>query len=536
MFSVIIAALFSGCLSSPRSISSDYEILPVKPDGFAVSKRVLLVADNQLNHLYGEPMWLRNELFDHIVSVAIRPVQQDLFGPDILRWTLEYYGHRIPVVHLGDGTNMACVGEFKSFTEIMDTARGSWVMAPGNHDAYMLGNLHTEKEDWWEKACLRAEGPMTKDLFVKEYLAHLKNQHPEFGTYLDSHPKKGEWRSSGDNKTFLRAVAWKIDEEKPYRSFVLQELDLSRSDSDLAVSAILLDSTQFKNAPTLVPGPLSYNAGINGSALSDQMDLAKKWLQNDPTGKKMTILMVHHPYANLIKSTKSMIDEFRTQYRIPLYVSGHTHHGEYFVRGGDNGWIEMNVGSIVDWPIEFRTFEIHEINDDPNSLIFRAPLFRIPDMWDHAVPPRKVECNAQEWEIAETQAKDFYLAHTYRFSPAPDKTQKDLLVALLHTYRNLINKVESADDNTVWPTGSSSDRDVLGLINNALENKNVNEMTTLLIALGEFEARRKPKDEMIQRDYRICQSVWASKYDKVKGRKPVITDPYIQFPKGDKNE
>ena len=94
-----------------QSISSRFEISPDKPDGFALSKIVMLVGDNQHNHLYGDPIWLRSELIDKVVSVTIRPVQQDLFGQDILRWALELYGSQLPVIHLGDGTNMACSGE-----------------------------------------------------------------------------------------------------------------------------------------------------------------------------------------------------------------------------------------------------------------------------------------------------------------------------------------------------------------------------------------------------------------------------------------
>lgn len=535
---IIIAAFFMGCAGPPQSISSKYEILPEKPDGYSVSKRVLLVADNQLNHLYGDPFWLRNELFDKFVPVTIRPVQQDLFGQDILKWVLEYYGKRFPVVHLGDGTNIACIGEFESFCEIMNTSKQPWVMAPGNHDAYLLGNLHKVGKDW-ENACMRANGPLTKDRFVNEYLNHLKEENSDFGKYLDNHPDQGEWRNKEDRNIFLQSVAYKIDKDKPYRSYVLQEINLCRGDSDLPVYAILMDSAQYENAPTIPPvPPISYSAGLNGSMLSDQMDIAEKWLSNNQTVKKITILMVHHPYAKLIKSTRSTIDKFREKFRIPLYVSGHTHHGEYFVRGGDNGWLELNIGSIVDWPTEFRTFEIHQIKSNPDNLIIRTPLFRIPDIWDNAVPPRKPQCNTEEWEIKKTDAKDFYLALNYKHSLNPKKTQKDLMVALLHTYSNLLIAVESAEDNNVWIEGCSSDQDILKSIEETVKDKGIDKMTSLLIALEDFDKRRKAKNPLVHRDYRLWQAVWASKYDKLKGRKPVITDPYIRFPfpKGGSNE
>ena len=86
---VVATILFlgSGC-ALKDSMSSRYHISPDKPDGFSLTKNVMLVADNQLNHLYGEPIWMRSQFVTKVVSVSIRPVQQDLFGQDILRWVL----------------------------------------------------------------------------------------------------------------------------------------------------------------------------------------------------------------------------------------------------------------------------------------------------------------------------------------------------------------------------------------------------------------------------------------------------------------
>ena len=222
--------LASGC-ALKDSMSARYQISSEKPDGFSLTKNVILVADNQLNHLYGEPIWMRSQLVTQFVRVSIRPVQQDLFGQDILRWVLDTYGIRMPVVHLGDAVNMACVGEFETFLEIM-SATGSqpWVMAPGNHDAFLMGNLQTPTADW-DAACQRAGGRLTKDMLVGKYLKHLHRQDSGFRAALpavDNLPAKGEWRSDAPpGSVFLRAVAWSIDEARPHRSFIIQELDLS---------------------------------------------------------------------------------------------------------------------------------------------------------------------------------------------------------------------------------------------------------------------------------------------------------------------
>ena len=84
---IFCAILSSGC-ALKDSMSSSYRITGEKPDGFSFSKNVILVADNQLNHLYGEPIWMRSQFVTQFVRVSIRPVQQDLFGQGILRWVL----------------------------------------------------------------------------------------------------------------------------------------------------------------------------------------------------------------------------------------------------------------------------------------------------------------------------------------------------------------------------------------------------------------------------------------------------------------
>ena len=163
----LFVLLLMTCCERKLSLSERYEILPEKPDGFALSKNVILVADNQHNYLYGDPVWLRSGLTDKFVKVAIRPVQQDLYGQDMLRWVLELYGSRMPVIHLGDACNMACSGEFEEFLEIMSAATKPWVMAPGNHDAYLFGNMHLKFGDETWTSLLRPQNigkrPITFD-------------------------------------------------------------------------------------------------------------------------------------------------------------------------------------------------------------------------------------------------------------------------------------------------------------------------------------------------------------------------------------
>ena len=523
------------------SMSSRYQISVDKPDGFSLTKNVILVADNQLNHLYGDPIWMRSQLVTQFVRVTIRPVQQDLFGQGILQWVVDVYGKQRPIIHLGDAANMGCVGEFERFLGIM-SAPGvrPWLMAPGNHDAYLMGNSQNVVEDW-QRACERAGGPLTKDMLGAAYLRHLHLQDEGFREAfpdVDNLPSSGEWRSdAAAGSVFLRAVAWSIDAGRPHRSFVVQEIDLGlppAPDGSLPahpVTAILLDTSQFPNPPTLVPVP-GPNAGLNGNLQPDQLDVITRWMSNVDAGT-ISVLMGHHPFGTLLPDARAAVDQLRKQHDVPLFVSAHTHLGQYFVRGGSEGWLELNVGSIVDYPIEFRTFSMHEGPD--GGVLFRTPQFRIPDLWGTLAGDRAPQCDSQ-WE-AMPEDPDFYLTYLDGSSPDPEKTQLMLMTTLLHTYARLIDTVPSASDNDTWPdlseyAGSdccSSDAGVLAALDHILIDPDREQSIDVLIELGKFDQSRTVVDPIVHRDYRICQAVWASKYNKIDRRAPTANDPYIMF-------
>jgi hypothetical protein len=177
----ILMVLFGGCswFSTTPSLPDGYLIPLEQPPSTVISELVFLVADNQLHNVYGEPVQLlRSGLADKIVPTAIRPVQLDFYGQDFLKWLVESRGKRYRIVHIGDANDFSCTGEFKRFAEIMRQAKKGWVMAPGNHEGFFFGNEHRDAtNDDWLAACSNAGDPMTKDVFVRLYLASLVLQH-----------------------------------------------------------------------------------------------------------------------------------------------------------------------------------------------------------------------------------------------------------------------------------------------------------------------------------------------------------------------
>jgi hypothetical protein len=526
MIPVFFAVLLLAGCPFKKPVSTSYEISPHKPEGRSISRTVMLLADNQLNHLYGDPMWMRSAMIDQLVSVAVRPIQQDLFAPDLLRWVMKNYGAVWPVIHLGDATNMACVGELEAFFQVMAAGREPWVMAPGNHDCFLFGNSQVNGTEW-AAACQRARGPTTKDRFIRLYLRQLARQFPEFREQLSGNiPDSGSWTATWGTGSLLRAVAWQIDTESPWRSFIVQLLDLTLTGQQPPTYAILMDSIQYGAAPTLLPAS---NAGTNGDMQENQLDTIEGWLADGKTAGGMTILMSHHPFGVLKKGVQQRIDRFRKRYDIPLFVSGHTHHGQFYVLGGNSGWLELNVGSITDWPIEFRTLTLADSRDDADKLVLISRQFRIPDIFAD-LTARAPVCRPA-WE-ARPEESDYYLKHAMNSTAGAEETQRVLMDSLLATWTRLLENVPSAADNPVWPPGCETDAEVLAKIADVRAGSDLAEKIDLLMALDRFDHYRSPADRVVRRDYRICQAIWASKYEKQGGNWPIPSDPYIVFPKG----
>jgi hypothetical protein len=117
--------LLSGWILPP-SLPAGYLFPQQRPPSNVISRRVLLVADNQLHNVYSEPVpILRSGLADRFVRTAIRPVQLDFYGQDFLAWLVQDQGRRTPIVHLGDTCDFSCTGEFHRFWDIMRRQSGA---------------------------------------------------------------------------------------------------------------------------------------------------------------------------------------------------------------------------------------------------------------------------------------------------------------------------------------------------------------------------------------------------------------------------
>ena len=550
-FLVMWVVALNGCswLTPPPSLPEGYGIPINEPASSYISRRIILVADNQLHNLYNEPVALfRTGAADKVVQSAIRPVQLDLYGQDLLKWILEN-SQGEPVVHGGDACDFSCTGEFETFWKIMERARGGWVMAPGNHDGFFFGNEHRDVEnDDWRAACRNAGEPMSKDLFVRLYLAALALQKaPEYRDFarslgleglvdaslpqagaaiLKRNLNQGTWRYDAEGRPFLRSVSWNIDERRPWRSFVVQKVDLSLGST--SVWAVLLDTAQYEEKPSLLP--LSRNAGVTGELLDDQVEVVNSWITSDPGRERVWVLIGHHPFDNLSPRSQQAVDEIRKKTRALVYISAHTHAGQFIVHDRDQGrdkWVELNIGSILDWSVEFRGFQIAR-SMEGGRLVLRSPRYT---MHERLFRSMNLPINDEIWE-ARPGDGDYYLGHENLKNLDAHGTEIRLKDTLLASFRRLIqaNPTKAGDQGAPWPSCCRSDGSVLAEIDRVLNDNRLEKKIEFLLELDRFEGGRKAEDEGQRQKYRLSQAIWASKYDSVHTRKPLEDNWFIVFP------
>lgn len=575
----------AACLVNPTSLPPNWNIRTSEPNGLELlSYRIMLIADNQLHNVYSKPVPIyRTAQTDRLVPSAIRSALLDFYGQDILRWAVTNSKYRI--VHLGDACDFSCTGEFTAFCEIMSHAPKAWVMAPGNHDGYFFGNENRAPSNGtWTDACNNSGQPMTKDRFIRLYLMALAGQdqtellgleskasagrEPEntFRTYLYGEssalamngadnpmsfpsdvpsglmPDEGNWEN--ETSRFLRSVRWKINRREPWKSYVIQRLELTHSDqlnaatSRLKAGAILLDTCQYGLAPALVavpPGRVA--AGLNGEILEDQLRDARQWIAEESNAYDYTwILLGHHPFATLRSHARQGIDAIRKTARTPLFVSAHTHDGDFLVHGAnDRALLELNIGSILDWPLEMRHLSLGLTTT--HRTYVRCPRL---SAYDRLANDLGNPDGTDDWQVSQ-EDPDYYLRHSHLDSMSAVETELNLKAALLATHKRMLRTIptdryKNLLQHEKWfGDGVKSDADVIALIDAALSVKSLDCWVDLLLRLKEFEdARLSIAYEHDWNDYiyfRLTQAIWASRYDAARARKPWRDDWFIELPR-----
>ncbi len=568
---LLLLGLLAGCVvpdPHPR-FTPAWE--PFDPSGktWRTTRKALLVADCQLHNLYSKALPERNLAIKSVSATSIRPPQLDLFAGDVLAWILERGAPDADVVlHLGDAMDLACTGEFDAFLAVMARAGKPWFMAPGNHDFFYFGSYDPHDKGIWQDAAYGAGEVMPKDLFIRLYVAALlKQEDPGIAALKEALGADGvlpaafEWRAPAGTKGLLDAIAWTIDEKRPYSSFLLQEVDLTGpAPDDPCVRTYLMDSCQYARRPELVPNgwevyPLHLNCGFTGEMLPDQLRTLKKWIEGGEGGHG--VFMCHHPFDSLAPRSKSCLGWLWRENRVGMMVTAHTHEG-YFVHhdlGKGPERLELNLGSTTDWPMEWRTLQGYA--DADGQVYIRAGRYTLVEALrkegGYFLPAWEVPIDAPDDYRRYKQGKagaglvfDFYTAHhltppwltqpRVRPNAAARETESSVKDTMLWTYDRLVRTFPT-DAGAVppWPPGCGSDEEVLERIRVTTGGAvTLEAKIAFLQQLEVFERERHtrdkggaPTDDTRER-FKVSQAAWASRFEHARGRRLQVEDDLIR--------
>jgi predicted phosphodiesterase len=571
------------CLLACACVSPDvpsryvpaWEPFDPKAPGWEATGKVLLVSDTQVHNLLSQALPERNLSVEAASGTAIRPPQLDLFAPEVLEFILRHEAKDVDLVlHLGDALDLACEGELDAFLAVMQAGGKPWLMAPGNHDFYYFGSYDPDAPELWAAACHGAGGRVDKITFIRRYVGALCQQHAfaPLAEALQQRPGQGapalpsdfEWHRPEGAVSPLLAIAWHIDPQRPWRSFLLQMAQVPQAPgSNLRARMLLLDSCQYWYRPALIPNawaswPVAMNCGFTGEMLPDQLRLARAWIEADAAGTS-TVMMCHHPFQSLAPRTRSSVGWLWREHHVGLLVTGHTHRGYYQNHdlGGASDELELNLGSTTDWPMEWRTLQGF-VNREQHQIYVRAERHTL-------VPVLREEsgCFAPGWEVpfgapddyrgyrqgqsANGLLFDFYLAHhlvpwwlpppVVLANAAARATEEQVKQTLLWTYLRLIQTFPTDPASAPpWPAGCHDDLAVLQRIQDlAVRTDAMDAQIDLLAELQRFEHQRKSRDprtgeptDQERLRFKLSQAAWASRYESTRGRRLQVEDELIR--------
>jgi hypothetical protein len=565
----LLLALLAGCVTPDPAPRFTPAWEPFDPQGkdWRTTRKALLVSDCQFHNLYSKPLPERNLAIKSLVGTAIRPPQLDLFSRDVLTWILADGAPDAEVVlHLGDAIDLACTGEFETFLEVMAGGKRPWFMAPGNHDFFYFGNYDPEDRRGWQEAAYGSGEPMTKDKFIRAYVGAVMKQPDDgaraFAAALPQPPPAAfEWRAPEGTGGFLDAIAWSIDEKQPWRSFLLQQIDLTGpAPDDPAISVYMLDSCQYDRRPELVPNawqcyPLHHNCGVTGEMLPDQLRMLRAWMERGAGGRG--VLMCHHPFESLAPRSKSSLGWLWREKKIGLMVTAHTHEGwfRHHSLGEGPETLELNIGSTTDWPMEWRTLQGY--GKPGEATYIRSTRYTLVETlrekggyflrdWEVPLDAEDDYRQYKQGEATPGLIFDFYLVHhvtprwmnpvNVKANKAAKATECSVKDTLLWTYDRMVRTFPTDTAKAPpWPPGCDSDEAVRARIETTVKDWSLETKVSFLKELEPFERGRHTTDpktgestDDVRARYRISQAAWASRFEKAKGRRLQVEDDLIR--------
>ncbi len=377
--------------------------------------KLALLGDTQIQHVAGGADAL-GSLLEGWSEPSSRPMLQTFFGDRLLARTLHTHSalrSADGVIFMGDALNTSCHSELDRFYRAVDDALADdalpyavdrrFVILPGNHDGLLYGNFASRRlpllegpgrlrkllrfacnalhPEWVCRCHADADrvdrpGPVDRNAFLDRYADWLQQS-------LRSPAAGAAWRPTqladvtvrvldGQPDHFLRFAAHYRSNDRPHQSFLVQVLDLTPPDAGAhPVFALLLDTNNYARRPT--------RAGMRGSIGPIQQRIVHATLgqiaEKLSTGQQATVVFVgHHPIHALATKVQRRLTRLHNELAslpriapLPLYVSAHRHRGGWYSHViGEHPillrrpirWTDLNVSSLVDWPLGVRDFQL----------------------------------------------------------------------------------------------------------------------------------------------------------------------------------
>ena len=210
------------------------------------------------------------------------------------------------------------------------------------------------------------------------------------------------------------------------------------------------------------------------------------------------------------------------------------------------------MGSILDWPLEYRTVRVGETSD--GRLYLASRRYTV----NEKIQERVGSDAEEEWQISQAD-DDYYLRHAHMRTLSAVETEAELKKAILATHLRMLKSVPTRTDECGevvdvarpnpgdWPQDPrtklrvQSDEQLVDLIQTALDDgdealDSYDEKLALLLQLHRFEearlAKARAENPELSRylDFRFIQAIWASKYDAARAKRPWRDDWFTVFP------
>lgn len=375
------------------------------PSNVPLTKTVRLVADTQFHESRGTASRFWSRAGDELVDVTIRTAQQVIGAPDILFEAVKQNSDKYGLtLHLGDAIDVSCRTEWDRFFSVMTKSLGdpsatTWIFTPGNHDGFLVGNFFPMQSGQynqfhWANVCnvgrVGENENVTNDRIMKpdllrSYISRLtssKKQIPDLGS------------DSSCNSDMSLCLAYAMP-SNPWSSFLVQLIQLpSPNPTPSNIYSLLLDTSDYPSKPYITWTAIK--AGNDAGLSSAQLKAALALIELLPENARFFIAGHHnweawHTATWPAQHSKDLQALLSNKRFMKFLITAHTHEGAWADQQlGDITFSELNIGSLIDPPVYFRTLDFVQDNAGNVAVVSQPVMLEQQsdvDCHDFKLPP-----------------------------------------------------------------------------------------------------------------------------------------------------